>query len=101
MAPGSDEGLGFGSEDIDVSISALPTEVELLKRAWRNEKASLEILQFQEDVELEYGHSTQNQLAMSGEALRIINRMILGCPYNVGLIISTCSKKCQSPNSKY
>ncbi|MCL7041005.1 hypothetical protein MKW94_009858 [Papaver nudicaule] len=51
MASGSDEGLGFGSEDIDASsISALPTEVELLKRAWRNEKASPEILQFQEDV---------------------------------------------------
>ncbi|KAI3831124.1 hypothetical protein MKX03_017228 [Papaver bracteatum] len=50
MASASDEGLGFGSEDIDASISALPTEVELLKRAWRNEKASPEILQFQEDV---------------------------------------------------
>ncbi|KAI3907179.1 hypothetical protein MKW92_039547 [Papaver armeniacum] len=50
MASASGEGLGFGSEDIDASISALPTEVELLKRAWRNEKASPEILQFQEDV---------------------------------------------------
>ncbi|KAI3924236.1 hypothetical protein MKW98_032437 [Papaver atlanticum] len=50
MASASDEGLGFGSEDNDASISALPTEVELLKRAWRNEKASPEILQFQEDV---------------------------------------------------
>ncbi|KAI3993997.1 hypothetical protein MKX01_003010 [Papaver californicum] len=50
MASASDEGLGFGSEDIDALISALPTEVELLKGAWRNEKASPEILQFQEDV---------------------------------------------------
>ncbi|RZC75001.1 hypothetical protein C5167_050477 [Papaver somniferum] len=50
MASASDEGLGFGSEDIDALISALPTEVELLKRAWRNEKASPEILQFQDDV---------------------------------------------------
>ncbi|KAI3864258.1 hypothetical protein MKW98_027095 [Papaver atlanticum] len=50
MASASDEGLGFESEDIDASNSALPTEVELLKRAWRNEKASPEILQFQEDV---------------------------------------------------
>ncbi|KAI3867894.1 hypothetical protein MKX03_021301 [Papaver bracteatum] len=47
MASASDKGL---YEDIDSSISALPTEVELLKRAWRNEKASPEILQFQEDV---------------------------------------------------
>ncbi|MCL7048045.1 hypothetical protein MKW94_006948 [Papaver nudicaule] len=38
MASGSEEGLGFVSE------------VELLKRAWRNEKASPEILQYQEDV---------------------------------------------------
>ncbi|KAI3986277.1 hypothetical protein MKX01_028558 [Papaver californicum] len=50
MASASDEGLCFGSEDIDALISVLPTEVELLKRAWRNEKASPEILQFQEDV---------------------------------------------------
>ncbi|OVA16749.1 GINS complex [Macleaya cordata] len=46
MASGSEEGLGLGSEEFD-PISA-KTDVELLKRAWRNEKASPEILQFQE-----------------------------------------------------
>ncbi|KAK9084376.1 hypothetical protein Scep_030847 [Stephania cephalantha] len=42
-------GLGFGSEDVDPSI-AMTTDVELLKRAWRNEKAAPEILQFQHEL---------------------------------------------------
>lgn len=43
------EGSGFGnSEDVDIDPSiAMTTDVELLKRAWRNEKAAPEILQFQ------------------------------------------------------
>ncbi|XP_042516644.1 DNA replication complex GINS protein SLD5-like [Macadamia integrifolia] len=45
MAHGSEEGLGFSSEDYDSLIAT--TDVELLKRTWRNEKASPEILQFQ------------------------------------------------------
>ncbi|KAJ4969469.1 hypothetical protein NE237_016170 [Protea cynaroides] len=45
MELGSEEGLGISSEDYDSLIAT--TDVELLKRAWRNEKASPEILQFQ------------------------------------------------------
>lgn len=51
MASGSEGGLGFDSGDGDVDPSiAMTSDVELLKRAWRNEKASPEILQFQSSL---------------------------------------------------
>ncbi|KAF5193661.1 Dna replication complex gins protein sld5 [Thalictrum thalictroides] len=53
MASGSEEGFGFGSGsgDVDVDPSiAMTTDVELLKRAWRNEKAAPEILQFESNL---------------------------------------------------
>ncbi|KAF6152874.1 hypothetical protein GIB67_011345 [Kingdonia uniflora] len=49
MASGSEEGTELETEDIDKSIR-LTTDVELLKQAWRNEKASPEILKFQADL---------------------------------------------------
>ncbi|PIA27801.1 hypothetical protein AQUCO_07500016v1 [Aquilegia coerulea] len=57
MASGSEEGLGFGNGDGDVDVDvdvdpsiAMTTDVELLKRAWRNEKAAPEILQFESSL---------------------------------------------------
>ncbi|KAL5720709.1 hypothetical protein ACHQM5_013352 [Ranunculus cassubicifolius] len=78
MASGSEEGLGFGSED-ENSSSASTTHVELLKRAWRNEKASPEILQFEpglvqqvrkkiqkmEDTVAEYENNSTDPLTVS------------------------------------
>ncbi|KAF8406082.1 hypothetical protein HHK36_008162 [Tetracentron sinense] len=48
MASGSEDGLGIPSKDYDSLIAT--TDVELLKRAWQNEKAAPEILQFQADL---------------------------------------------------
>lgn len=45
MASGSEEGSGFPADDYESLIAT--TDVELLKRAWRNEKAAPEILHFQ------------------------------------------------------
>ena len=45
MASGSGEGSGFPADDYESLIAT--TDVELLKRAWRNEKAAPEILQYQ------------------------------------------------------
>ncbi|XP_010259232.1 PREDICTED: DNA replication complex GINS protein SLD5 [Nelumbo nucifera] len=45
MASGSEQGLDTATEDYDSLIAT--TDVELLKQAWRNEKAAPEILQFQ------------------------------------------------------
>lgn len=45
MAFGSEEGSGFPADDYESLIAT--TDVELLKRAWRNEKAAPEILHFQ------------------------------------------------------
>nr|CAN71230.1 hypothetical protein VITISV_038867 [Vitis vinifera] len=45
MASGSEEGSGFPADDYESLIAT--TDVELLKRAWRNEKAAPETLHFQ------------------------------------------------------
>ena len=45
MASGSEEGSGFPADDYESLIAT--TDVELLKRAWMNEKAAPEILHFQ------------------------------------------------------
>ncbi|KAF9594635.1 hypothetical protein IFM89_034257 [Coptis chinensis] len=51
MAAGTKEGLEFETEEIDdPSIATTPNDVEPMKRAWRNEKASPEILEFQSDL---------------------------------------------------
>ncbi|XP_008791696.2 DNA replication complex GINS protein SLD5 [Phoenix dactylifera] len=53
MASGSGSGSGSGSErwseglETEAAMAMETTDVELLKRAWRNEKAAPEILQFE------------------------------------------------------
>ncbi|KAG1326172.1 DNA replication complex GINS protein SLD5 [Cocos nucifera] len=49
MASGSGSGSGRWSEDLETEAAMAmgTTDVELLKRAWRNEKAAPEILQFE------------------------------------------------------
>ena len=45
MVSGSEEESGFPADDYESLIAT--TDVELLKRAWMNEKAAPEILHFQ------------------------------------------------------
>lgn len=45
MASGSEEGASLPTDDYETLIAT--TDVELLKRAWRHEKAAPEILPFQ------------------------------------------------------
>ncbi|KAK6930298.1 GINS subunit, domain A [Dillenia turbinata] len=69
MASGSD-GLGLGSEDYETLMAT--TDVELLKKAWRNEKASPEILRFQFNLiqrsreQIQLMEETVEELAESG-----------------------------------
>lgn len=45
-----ESGSGDGSSAFTATNDDLPMEAELLKRAWRNEKAAPQILQFDADL---------------------------------------------------